>query len=110
RPEFINRLDEIIMFKPLTKENISGIIDILISNLNKRIADRDLSISLTDSAKQFIADNGYDPVYGARPLKRYLQKNIETMVAKEILSDKLDAGDHIIVDFENNGLVTRIEH
>ena len=110
RPEFINRLDEIIMFKPLTKENISGIIDILINNLNKRIADRDLSISLTDSAKQFIADNGYDPIYGARPLKRYLQKNIETMVAKEILSDKLDAGDHIIVDFENNGLITRIEH
>ena len=110
RPEFINRLDEIIMFKPLTKENISGIIDILINNLNKRIADRDLSISLTDSAKQFIADNGYDPVYGARPLKRYLQKNIETMVAKEILSDKLDAGDHIVVDFENNGLITRIEH
>ena len=110
RPEFIKRLDEIIMFKPLTKENISGIIDILINNLNKRIADRDLSISLTDSAKQFIADNGYDPVYGARPLKRYLQKNIETMVAKEILSDKLDAGDHIIVDFENNGLITRIEH
>ena len=110
RPEFINRLDEIIMFKPLTKENISGIIDILINNLNKRIADRDLSISLTDSAKQFIADNGYDPVYGARPLKRYMQKNIETMVAKEILSDKLDAGDHIIVDFENNGLITRIEH
>lgn len=110
RPEFINRLDEIIMFKPLTKENISGIINILINNLNKRIADRDLSISLTDSAKQFIADNGYDPVYGARPLKRYLQKNIETMVAKEILSDKLDAGDHIIVDFENNGLITRIEH
>lgn len=110
RPEFINRLDEIIMFKPLTKENISGIIDILINNLNKRIADRDLSISLTDSAKQFIADNGYDPVYGARPLKRYLQKNIETMVAKEILSDKLDAGDHIIVDFENNGLITKIEH
>jgi len=110
RPEFINRLDEIIMFKPLTKENISGIIDILINNLNKRIADRDLSISLTDSAKQFIADNGYDPVYGARPLKRYLQKNIETMVAKDILSDKLDAGDHIIVDFENNGLITRIEH
>ena len=110
RPEFINRLDEIIMFKPLTKENISGIIDILINNLNKRIADRDLSISLTDSTKQFIADNGYDPVYGARPLKRYLQKNIETMVAKEILSDKLDAGDHIIVDFENNGLITRIEH
>lgn len=110
RPEFINRLDEIIMFKPLTKENISGIIDILINNLNKRIADRDLSISLTDSAKQFIADNGYDPVYGARPLKRYLQKNIETMIAKEILSDKLDAGDHIVVDFENNGLITRIEH
>lgn len=110
RPEFINRLDEIIMFKPLTKKNISGIIDILINNLNKRIADRDLSISLTDSAKQFIADNGYDPVYGARPLKRYLQKNIETMVAKEILSDKLDAGDHIIIDFENNGLITRIEH
>ena len=110
RPEFINRLDEIIMFKPLTKSNISGIINILINDLNLRIADKDLTITLTEEAKQFIADNGYDPVYGARPLKRYLQKNIETMVAKLILGDKLEAGDNIIIDFENNGLITHVEH
>ncbi len=110
RPEFINRLDEIIMFKPLTKSNISGIINILINDLNLRIADKDLTITLTEEAKQFIADNGYDPVYGARPLKRYLQKNIETMVAKLILGDRLEAGDNIIIDFENNGLITHVEH
>ena len=110
RPEFINRLDEIIMFKPLTKSNISGIINILINDLNLRIADKDLTITLTEEAKQFIANNGYDPVYGARPLKRYLQKNIETMVAKLILGDRLEAGDNIIIDFENNGLITHVEH
>ena len=87
RPEFLNRLDEVILFKPLTKENIGSIVDLCIADLNKRLADRELSIELTDTAKTFITENGYDPVYGARPLKRYLQKNVETLAAKIILSD-----------------------
>ncbi len=109
RPEFINRLDEIIMFKPLTRDNISGIIDILMDNLNTRVEDKELAIDLTKTAKQYITEHGYDPVYGARPLKRYLQKNIETIVAKLILSDNLQAGNRIIVDVENDRLVTRVE-
>lgn len=104
RPEFINRLDEIIMFKPLTKSNISGIIDILMNELNQRLADKDIKISLDERAKQYIADNGYDAVYGARPLKRYLQKHVETMVAKNILEDKLKSGSEIIITFENGSL------
>lgn len=107
RPEFINRLDEIIMFKPLTKENISGIIDILMQNLNERIMDRDLHIILSDAAKTFVTEEGYDPVYGARPLKRYLQKHIETMVAKQILSDALKTGDEILIDVENEEFIVR---
>ena len=87
RPEFLNRLDETVLFKPLTKNNIGGIVNLLIADVNKRLADKELSIALSDSAKQFIVDNGYDPVYGARPLKRYLQKNVETLAAKLILSD-----------------------
>ena len=87
RPEFLNRLDEIILFKPLTKGNIGGIIELLIADVNKRLADKELKIALTDEAKDFIIENGYDPVYGARPLKRYLQKNVETLAAKLILAD-----------------------
>ena len=109
RPEFINRLDEIIMFKPLTRDNISGIIDILMDNLNDRVADKDLSITLTEAAKDYITKHGYDPVYGARPLKRYLQKNVETMAAKLILGDDLETGNRIIMDVENDKLVTRVE-
>lgn len=109
RPEFINRLDEIIMFKPLTRDNISGIIDILMDNLNDRVADKDLSITLTDAAKDYITEHGYDPVYGARPLKRYLQKNVETMAAKLILGDDLETGNRIIMDVEDDKLVTRVE-
>lgn len=109
RPEFINRLDEIIMFKPLTRDNISGIIDILMDNLNDRVADKDLSITLTEAAKDYITEHGYDPVYGARPLKRYLQKNVETMAAKLILCDDLETGNRIIMDVENDKLVTRVE-
>ena len=109
RPEFINRLDEIIMFKPLTRDNISGIIDILMDNLNDRVADKDLSITLTEAAKDYITEHGYDPVYGARPLKRYLQKNVETMAAKLILGDDLETGNRIIMDVENDKLVTRVE-
>lgn len=109
KPEFINRLDEIIMFKPLTKENISKIVDILMKNLNKRVADKELKITLTDNAKQYITENGFDPVYGARPLKRYLQKNVETMSAKMILSGDIDAGDEIIIDYDGNSLVSKIK-
>ena len=87
RPEFLNRLDETILFKPLTKNNIGSIIDLLVADINKRLADKELVVALSDSAKQFIVDNGYDPVYGARPLKRYLQKNVETLAARLILSD-----------------------
>ena len=95
RPEFLNRLDEIIMFKPLTKENIGGIIDLIVNDLNKRLEDRELKIALTDSGKQLVIDQAYDPVYGARPLKRYVQKHVETQVARLILSDQVDAGDTI---------------
>lgn len=95
RPEFLNRLDEIIMFKPLTKENVGGIIDLLVDDLNKRLEDRELKITLTDSGKQLVIDQAYDAVYGARPLKRYLQKHVETQVARLILSGQVDVGDTI---------------
>ena len=95
RPEFLNRLDEIIMFKPLTKENVGGIIDLLVNDLNKRLEDRELKIALTDSGKQLVIEQAYDPVYGARPLKRYLQKHVETQVARLILSEQVSVGDTI---------------
>ena len=98
RPEFLNRLDETILFKPLTKNNIGSIIDLLVDDINKRLADKELVVALSDSAKQFIVDNGYDPVYGARPLKRYLQKNVETLAARLILSDGVHTGDTIRID------------
>ncbi len=107
RPEFLNRLDEIIMFKPLTKDNISGIVELLLSELNDRIADRDLKVELTDFAKQFVVDHGYDPVYGARPLKRFLQKNVETLAARTILSGEVGMGDVIDIDVENDALVAK---
>ena len=110
RPEFLNRLDEIIMFKPLTKDNISGIIDILIGRLNKRLETKELTLQLTPAAKDYITDHGYDPVYGARPLKRYIQKNVETMVAKMILGNELEPGDCINVDADANGLTTTTTH
>ena len=104
RPEFLNRLDEIIMFKPLTKGNIGGIINLIIEDLNRRLADKELTIELTDEAKHFIIENGYDPVYGARPLKRYIQKHVETLAAKLILAGNLDSGDTIVIDVENGQL------
>ena len=107
RPEFLNRLDEIIMFKPLTRDNIGGIVDLIIANLNERLKDRDLKISLTDAAKKYVADHGYDPVYGARPLKRYLQKNVETLAARVILEGKVNMGDTITFDVENDTLVVK---
>ncbi|RGY99210.1 ATP-dependent chaperone ClpB [Clostridium sp. AM58-1XD] len=98
RPEFLNRLDEMILFKPLTKENIGGIIELLIDDLNRRLADKELSIAMTDSAKSYVVDHGYDPVYGARPLKRYVQKYVETLAAKMILEDKVHTGNTIVID------------
>ena len=98
RPEFLNRLDEIILFKPLTRENIGSIVDLQIADLNRRIAAQNLSIRLTDEAKKFIADQGYDPVYGARPLKRYIQRNVETLAAKHILGGSVHEGDVITID------------
>ena len=107
RPEFLNRLDEIIMFKPLTKENIGSIIDLLVADLNRRLADQELSLELTPAAKQFVVDGGYDPVYGARPLKRFLQKYVETLAAKQILSGSVNVGDVILMDVENGQLTAR---
>ena len=110
RPEFLNRLDETILFKPLTKNNIGSIIDLLVADINKRLADKELVVALSDSAKQFIVDNGYDPVYGARPLKRYLQKNVETLAARLILSDGVHTGDTIrigVVDGKLNASAER---
>ena len=104
RPEFLNRLDEIILFKPLTKDNVSDIVDILMQRLNHRLAEKELKVVLTDKAKNYIVDHGYDPLYGARPLKRYLQKNVETMIAKMILSNELSPEDTIFVDAGENGL------
>ena len=108
RPEFLNRLDETIMFKPLTKENIAGIVDLLLKNLNRRLADRQISIRLTDAAKQFCIDRGYDPVYGARPLKRYLQQNVETLAARIILGGNIHEGAVIEIDQENEELTGRV--
>ena len=111
RPEFLNRLDEIILFKPLTKDNIGNIVDLTIKDLNRRIADQELSISLTDAAKQYVIDNGYDPVYGARPLKRYIQKHIETMAARLILGDgDIHQGDHIEIDVKDGELTASAVH
>ena len=104
RPEFLNRLDEIIMFKPLTKDNIGHIITLLMADLNKRLVDKEITVELTNTAKQFITDNGYDPVYGARPLKRYLQKHVETLAAKLILADGVRAGDTILIDVKDGKL------
>jgi len=104
RPEFLNRLDEIIMFHPLSKKHVSSIIELLVADLNKRLEDRELRIELTDAAKQSIIDGGYDPMYGARPLKRYLQKHVETLAARLILSGDVGSGDTILIDVENGNL------
>ena len=109
RPEFLNRLDEIILFKPLTKDNIGMIVDLLVKDLNKRLSDQELSLELTDAASKMAIEEGYDPVYGARPLKRYLQKNVETLAARRILSGDVHAGDTIVLDVENGEFITRIK-
>ena len=109
RPEFLNRLDETIMFKPLTKANITNIIDLLVKDLNHRLADKELSVELTSAAKNYVADHGYEPMYGARPLKRYLQKSVETLAARLILSDGVDAEDTILIDVENDQLIAKVK-
>ena len=109
RPEFLNRLDETILFKPLTKDNIGGIIHLIIADLNKRLEDKQLTIRLSDEAMQYIVDNAYDPVYGARPLKRYIQKYVETLAAKMILADQVDEGDTIVITVEDDKLSAKCE-
>ena len=109
RPEFLNRLDETILFKPLTKDNIGGIIKLIIADLNKRLADRELTVELSDAAEKFIIDQAYDPVYGARPLKRYIQKYVETLSAKLILEDKVDQGDIIYIDVDGDHLTAGVK-
>ena len=109
RPEFLNRLDETILFKPLTKDNIGGIIHLIIADLNERLADRNLTIELTKTAEAFVIDQAYDPVYGARPLKRYIQKYVETLAAKLILADKVRGGDTILVDLKEEDLVAEVK-
>ena len=107
RPEFLNRLDEIIMFKPLTKDNISNIVGLIIADLNRRLSDRELEIILTDKATDFIVDQAYDPVYGARPLKRFIQKHIETLVGKAILEGRAKDGDKVVIDVNDGCLVIK---
>ena len=107
RPEFLNRLDETILFKPLSKNDIGGIVNLIMKDLNERLADKELTIELSDDAKQFIIENAYDPVYGARPLKRYIQKYVETLVARLILSDEISMGSIIEIALEENQLVAR---
>ena len=107
RPEFLNRLDEIVMFKPLSKSDIRGIIDLLIKDINRRIEDKEISLTVTDRALDYIVEKAYDPVYGARPLKRYLQKNVETLLAKKMLADEVAVGDVLSLDVENDALVIR---
>ncbi len=109
RPEFLNRLDEIIMFKPLTKDNIGSIIHLLMNELNDRLEDREIRVELTPEAESFIVEHGYDPVYGARPLKRFLQKHVETLSAKLILSDQVRVGDTILIDVEGDHLTAGVK-
>ena len=107
RPEFLNRLDEIVYYKPLSRQEIYSIVDLMMNSLGKRLAEKQLSVKLTDEAKNYIVDNGYDPVYGARPLKRFIQRKAETLIARAIISDKLRAGDVVTIDADENGLYLR---
>ena len=107
RPEFLNRLDETILFKPLSEKEIASIIDLLLADLNRRLADKELKVELTDAAREAVVKKGYDPVYGARPLKRYLQKYVETLVARAILQGSLRMGDTITIDAEDGKLIAR---
>ena len=110
RPEFLNRLDEIIMFKPLTKDNIGGIIELMLADVNKRLEDKELSIQLTDAAKSYVIEHGYEPAYGARPLKRYLTKHVDTLAARMILSGEVYPQDTIVIDEQGGELIASVEH
>ena len=105
RPEFLNRLDEIIMFKPLNKNEITSILDLLVVDLNRRLEDKQITLTLTDEAKQYLIDNGYDPIFGARPLKRFVQKSLETLIAKEIIEQKILPKSDVRVDVKENELI-----
>ena len=108
RPEFLNRLDEIICFKPLNRNNISSIVGLLVKDINRRLADRELAVELTDEACAFVAENGFDPVYGARPLKRYIQRSVETISARIILEGRATEGSTITIDAVDGKLVGRV--
>ena len=108
RPEFLNRLDEIVFYKPLTRENIKGIVDLLVADLAKRLADRQIKLNVTPAAKDYIISNGYDPIYGARPLKRFIQSKVETLVAKKIISDDIAPDSTITVDIRDGELVATV--
>ena len=104
RPEFLNRLDEIVMYKPLTREDITKIVDLMIADVNRRLSDRQLSCTVTPEAKEFIVENGYDPMYGARPLRRFIQRYVETLIAKTILSGDLQMDSRLVVDCQDGVL------
>ena len=108
RPEFLNRLDEIILFKPLTKENTFDIIKLILTDLNDRLLDRNISVSLTKEAMEYVVDHAYDPIYGARPLKRFVQTHVETMVARMLLADQVKEGDCITISVEGDGLTCKV--
>ena len=107
RPEFLNRLDETILFKPLTKKNIGNITDLIIKDLNKRLEEKEITVELSEEAKNFVVENGYDPLYGARPLKRFIQKQVETLVGKMILGDNVKIGETVIIDVDSDTLIAR---
>ncbi|MDD6789895.1 MAG: type VI secretion system ATPase TssH, partial [Lachnospira sp.] len=107
RPEFLNRLDEIILFKPLTKDNISRIVDLMMNDVNRRLEDRQIRVELTEAARRYVIDNGFDPQYGARPLRRYLQRTVDTLAAKQILAGSISEGDTIEIDLTDGKLTAR---
>jgi ATP-dependent Clp protease ATP-binding subunit ClpB len=107
RPEFLNRLDEIVFYKPLTKANVTSIIDLMMTSLNQRLADKELTVELTDAARDAIIDAAYDPLYGARPLRRYLQHTVETLISRQIIADQVGAGETLTVDAQNGELTVK---
>ena len=109
RPEFLNRLDETILFKPLTKADIDSIITLIMKDLNARLADKEVHISLTDPARAYIVENAYDPAFGARPLKRYIQKHVETLAARILLAGEISVGGEIVIDVEADSLIARCQ-
>ena len=105
RPEFLNRLDEIVFYKPLTKDNVTHIIDLMVADINRRLSDKQLTVELTPAAKDFIIDSAYDPIYGARPLRRYLQHTVETLISRKIIADQVESGQRLTVDYRDGELV-----